>query len=555
MKDQLQFFAPWLVAPDEDGRPPGQTGPRAAFFQCATRTAVLLGTFMVLNGFLERVFRLPEQSYHGGWLLRACAGHRPTLLIAGMILGVLLLIFIPRMRRGWSQFAGGKSLRWFVGGLVLVLGWAGAGQAYNSWFDQGYLADRALLVVLAALVFWRPLFVFPFVALFWLMIWQLNYPSLGFGIQLAEFRPVANVLVLFSAALLIHAVLGGRHLSGFLFLTLCLVAANLWMPAWGKLRIGWITHGHLNYLLPNAYTHGWLSFLETGTIESIARSLAIFDWPMRICTLVLEVLAIVFLLRARSARWLLVLFTLLLGTFFMTIGYLFWKWMILHAAIWFLLFRKGGEIQATWRRQVFTRQHFAISLVVIAGSGLWFAPARLAWFDTPLTNTIRYEAIGDSGASYDLPARFFAPYDNHMRMSSFTPALTPGPTLACCYGVTGDRRLADKLVETRTPDDVIRLEDTYPGDQQPDEPFNRRFDEFVLRTAEVSNRSLADQRDRFPPVFLRPLPFLWTFPRGNPYLDKEPIRSVRIHRVSSFFDGQHYTVFRKDLLRTISIAR
>ena len=88
-----------------------------------------------------------------------------------------------------------------------------------------------------------------------------------------------------------------------------------------------------------------------------------------------------------------------------------------------------------------------------------------------------------------------------------------------------------------------------------DEEFARRFDEFVRRVATVANRN----RAAAPPhrrrllTLLRPLPFLWTFQRGAPYPGSEPIASVRVVKVSSFFDGRSYALFRRETLRTIHV--
>ncbi len=104
---------------------------------------------------------------------------------------------------------------------------------------------------------------------FWPVIWQFDAPRLGFQNLVADFRPLVNILTMFAAALLVQALWGRRKMHGFLFLTLCIVAANFWVPGYAKLRIGWITHGHVYLLLPNAYTHGWLAFLEPQTIASM----------------------------------------------------------------------------------------------------------------------------------------------------------------------------------------------------------------------------------------------------------------------------------------------
>ena len=555
MRSRFPHLVRWIVEPDEESGPENRTQQFVNLIRLGTRIAILLVTFMTLHKVILKVFRLPEEAYTGESILWECLPHRGIVLILALVLAGVLILVLPRLRQGWAQFESGASLRWFIGLLTAILAWACSTYAYNAYYDQFHLTDRVALVLLAALVFWRPIFTLPFVACLWAVIWQFNYPSIGFYIQEAEFKPLVKILTLFSAAFLIRAVVSGRRMNDFLFLTLCLVAANFWVPGYGKLSIGWITHGHLYYMFVASYTHGWLAFLEPDTVVSITRILAVFDWPMRIGTLLIEGGALFLFLHVRAAKWFLVFFTVLIGGFFLLFGFFFWKWMILHGALLILIFRQSDQASASRRRDLFTRRRFALSLVVIGASSIWFASPRLAWFDTPFANMTQYEAIGQSGATYDLPLSFFAPYNSHLAMAHFLPFLTPTPILTSPYGITYDRSLADTFLEARTPQDVIRIEGTRAGTSREDKAFAKQFDEFVRRTVTVSNRNAAVGRGSGFLSLIRPPSFLLTFAPGNPYRHEEPIVSVHVYRISSFFDGQNYTVFRRDLLRTIEIRQ
>ena len=555
MTRMLRRIAPWITEPDEETGSPDSASRAVTFARVVTRTTSLVLAFMVLQRIILRLCRPSEETAsHASILIEGLRQHGGPG-VAVILGGAVLLLFVPRLRQDWTQFDGGRRLRWFIGTIAAILAWAGSAYAFNAWYDQPHLADRAALIVLAGLVWWRPVFALPFAAAFWAVIWQFNYPALGFQTLEAEFRPVVNTLTLFSAAVLIRAVFGGRRMDGFLFLALCLVAANFWVPGAGKLRIGWVTHGHVDFLIPNAYTHGWLAFLEPQSIVRAARAMATLDWPLRVGTLAVECGAILLFMDARVAKAFVILFTLLLGMFFATIGYLFWKWIVLQIALWILLFHPRDGAAIAWRRRLFTKERFAVSLVVIGMAQVWFEPARLAWFDTPLANMLRYEAVGPSGAVYDLPPGFFAPYESHVAMARFVTPLTPGPDLTDSYGVTGDRTIADALLGAKSPEDILRLEQAESrGASGVELEFAQRFDEFVRRTATASNRSLAAglRRGRLL-TLLYPLPFLWTFQRGAPYRGSEPIASVRVVRVSSFFDGRTYDLFRRETLRTIRI--
>ncbi|MEO8257696.1 MAG: hypothetical protein ABI868_10175 [Acidobacteriota bacterium] len=551
----LLRIAPWFTEPDEEAGAPGRTSGAVTVARVVTRTTSLVLAFMVLQRIILRLCRPSEETASHASILIEGLRQNGSVAVAVIVGVAVLLVAVPRLRQGWTQFDGGARLRWFVGTIAAILAWAGSAYAFNAWYGQPHLADRAALIVLAGLVWWRPAFALPFAAAFWAIIWQFNYPALGFQTLEAEFRPVVNTLTLFSAAVLIRAVFGGRRMDGFLFLALCLVAANFWIPGAGKLRIGWVTHGHMDFLIPNAYTHGWLAFLEPQSIARAARAMAALDWPLRVGTLAVECGALLLFIDTRAAKGFLILFTLLLGMFFLTIGYLFWKWIVLQIALWILLFHPRDDAATAWRRHLFTRERFAVSLVVIGMAQVWFEPARLAWFDTPLASMLRYEAVGPSGAVYDLPPGFFAPYESHVAMARFVTALTPGPVLTDSYGVTGDRTIANALLGARSPEDVLRLEHAGSrGANGVELEFARRFDEFVRRTATASNRRLAagPHRGRLLRLF-SPLPFLWTFQRGAPYRGSEPIACVRVVRVSSFFDGRTYDLFRREMLRTIRV--
>jgi hypothetical protein len=543
------LWAWWAAEPDDEP---------VAFVRLAVSTAFLLAVFLVLDRLVVRACTLPGSAPQADSILAECVAARWPALIPGLALYSVLLLAVPRLRQGWSQFEGGAALRWFVGALVVMLAWAGAGYAYNAWYDRFHLFDRAAIVLLAALVFWRPWFVLPFIVALWPVLWQFQAPRLGFQVLVADFRPLINVLTLFTAAMLVQGGWGRRKMHGFLFGTLCIVAANFWVPGYAKLHLGWLTFGHLYLLLPNAYTHGWLAFLQPQAIESLTRTLAWADWPMRIGTLCVECGAIAMFAAPRVARALLLAFTLMLGLVFLTLGYFFLKWGVLQLALLWLLFRRSHVADPSWRSELFTRHRLAVSLVVIASAGRLFSPAALAWFDTPLTSTIRYEGVGSSGAVYDLPPRFFAPYESQIAMALFTGGLTPVPILAGAYGVTGNRTTAEELLAARQPADVIRLEEAArrrDGETVLDASFAAEFDDFVRRTVEVSNRRVFEGTSAGRILdFLHPPPFFWTFERGRPYRHEEPLGLIRIYLVSSLFDGRAYTVFRKETLRAVAIS-
>jgi hypothetical protein len=541
-----------IAEPDDESREPGRPAFDHDPARVAASVAAALAMFVVAEPALNTTCRLDAPPVSASSLLGACATARPLRVVAVAALYALALIAVPRLRQGWDQFEGGRVLRWFAAALALALAWSASAYAYNPWYDQAHVFDRLATLTLAALVFVRPAFIPPFLFAFSAVIWQLQWPALGFGILVAEFRPLTSVLTVLACTLLLQSIFGYRKMTGFLFLTLCIVAADFWVPAFAKLRIGWITHGHVYLLLPNAYTHGWLAFLSPDTIASATRTLAAADWPMRIVTFAIECAAIVTLASARVTRAMLILFTALLCGFFATLGYLFWKWMVLQAALLAVLFARS-DVARGWRRELFTWPRFVVSIVVIAAAPLWLGPAALAWFDSPLADTLHYEATGPSGVTYDLGPAFFAPYESHMAMASFAANVVPDPMLVGAYGVA-DKATAARLLDARTLDDVERLERAVPRrDAASQQQAVEEYLEFIRRALRVSNRRLGEGRSPFD--FLRPPPFLWTFSRERVYDRREPLETLRICRVSSLFGEGGYRIIRKQLLHTVTVGR
>ena len=119
------------------------------------------------------------------------------------------------------------------------MAWHFSTYGYNYYLDQGHYLDRALLLVLAALVWWRPLFIYPFLLLAFALMWQLAEPGLG-GSIFAHKLQVLHVLNLFAAFFVVHSVSGSGRTDVFLLLCCCLVATAYWVAALAKLDLNWI---------------------------------------------------------------------------------------------------------------------------------------------------------------------------------------------------------------------------------------------------------------------------------------------------------------------------
>ncbi len=184
-----------------------------------------------------------------------------------------------------------------------------------------------------------------------------------------------RIPILFGAFWIVRSLVGERRADLFVFLLSCLIAATWWASGWGKVRIGWITHPHIDLLLLGAHANGWLGFLESDAAVRIAHVVAAVRIPLMIFTLVVECGALLILWRRWSLPAFLVLTsTLHIGAFALT-GIFFWKWILIDLAfLTFLLHRRRVE-----RLRIFSFAHFALADALILGSRAWVAARNLTF--------------------------------------------------------------------------------------------------------------------------------------------------------------------------------
>ena len=509
------------------------------------RIATLLAAFLLVDFFLRRAGDLPSDSYARGSLLAGLIDRIGVATVLGLLGLAMILARYGGLLDPWSAFELGGRLRGFIVLLAFLMAWPFTTFEFNYFFDQGYYLERILLALLLPLIWARPVFIYPFLLIAFAILWQLGEPQLSSGAIFPHKLQVLHVLDLFAALLMLHAFTGSRRIDGFFFLTCRLIAGAYWVPGFAKLEMGWITHGHLYHMPLAAYAHGWLSFLEPTTIVAYAQAMAWFDWPMRIFVSIAEIGCLVFLWRRTVTFALLGAVTLFHIATFALYGYLFWTWIALDIAVLVVLARDRRER----RIDIYSPTHFAASVVLIAFVSHWAQPASLAWFDTRLSYTYRYEVVGVSGERYRLPPRFFAPYGDVFTMANFSYLVRQHGLLVSPYGITGDRARADRLMEARTPSDIYSLESEI-GLRRYDAERAQRFYDFIERY--MTNWNARD-RSGFNPAALRPPPQFWSFPRDDAFIGQENVREVIVKEVTSLYDNERLKVIRELELARIAI--
>lgn len=522
-------------------------GQRWPVLGVAGNALALIALFLLLDHWLMAVSDLPAGGYQQPVLMTQLPAQMvatlPRLLITLLLL-LGMLVGWRSLLRGWGELDLGRELRPWVLLLAAMLAWWFASYPYNFYFDQWHLADRVTLVLLALLIAWRPVFILPFVLLLSTLIWQFFQP-IGDWSWAQPSMPMRLLLLLF-AALWLHAFTGRQHSKDWLFVGLCLIAAHYWMPGLNKLGMDWPSYGHIYNFLPNTYANGWLGFLRPEQVAAAAQVIALFDWPMRIGTLVAQIGVVFLLWRRFTLLGFLILWSLFHAGIFVLSGILFWQWMLLEGTLALL-------IQRIWRHRpvpFVSTPHLLVSMVLIAGSPLWVKPVALAWLDAPISYTYRYSAVTEDGRRFSLPPAFFAPYDFQFTLGFFK-YLSPPPHLDITWGASGQREVADALMADRSPEGVARVEREMGRD--PREPGRQAvLEQFIARF--VARRVAAGPEQGGYAWWSAPIQ-IRSWPLGEAYAWQAPIASVAVEQVTSLFDGERYREIATLPLLTIPLAK
>jgi hypothetical protein len=460
--------------------------------------------------------------------------------VACLLVILVLLVRWRRAIRKWNAFENSAALRVIVIAAAAMVAWPGALYAQNHYFAQIHAWDRGLLIALFALLCWRPVFVIPFLFQFYIISWQFEYPF-GQHSWAATDLPV-NLLILFSGAVLASSFKTLRWSQPVLFCFLILVGAHYWPSGFGKLRLGWLFHDHVELLLPATYANGWLAFLSINQIEAITRFIGDLRVPMKAFTLVVECGALFFLIHRKVALSLLPVWVAFhLGVFLLS-GICFWQWSVVNLCIAAVVWKSP-----VFRNSFFTFPRFLASAGLIFLSPLWLKPQNLSWFDSPANYVYRFEATGESGQRYLLHPGYFAPYQYTFTESGFAGA-TKHPMLSIYWGATS-KEIAHALITDGTPEGFFALEK---------KQGKVRFRQETLTLLESYVRDFIHSRNQrlrsgSPPARLYAPLVLWTLRGENGYNGQEPIRKVEITQVVSYFDGENYQEIRSIPLTSIEI--
>ena len=503
---------------------------------------LMIATFAVSRMVLFNWTKLPEAAYFSPSILGAmCLNWRSALAV--VVVGVFVWQGWSRLR--WEDLDRGIALRCFIGVISGTLAWTFSVYDYNLYFDQGYYLERFLLVALWIGCLWRPVLIVPFTALVYAVVHQFDYPI---ACTWTDKRALFDVLSLFVAFLGLRLwkapAWRAIPVNEFFYLAIILQAANYFVPGMGKMLLGWPFVERLDNLFIASYLNGWFGFLSTA--QALAWGKLIADWnPFLVwSSLALELGALFCLWNRRGCMLILAGCMGLHGMICLTTGILFWKWVILDAALIGVLALRDRELTG----MLFAPGRRWLSVALIVAAPLYFDSHWLAWYDTELNEIYHLEAVTSSGKTYNIPRTLLTPYEVYFAQNKFH-FLCDEKFINGRYGTTVSWEATRRLDGRPTADvaDAVRNE---LGKLEFHERKIAAFDRFIQGYFRNMNRH--GVRHVIPEI-LQPPQHIYSVVPEPQYAGQEPVVMVRIIHERSLYQRDRIETLKREVLREIRI--
>lgn len=504
-------------------------------------TTVLV--FVAVDWTLHSTSRLPHSYYFEPIIFVQFWGH----FIESW--GFLFLIpfvgccvfFLIRCPKNWKDLSNGFYLKVITLVSCGVLTWRFFTLEQNSFFDQPYYFDRILMLAFALLLYFRPMFILPFLLILLPFVNQIEALQ-GYSWAIASL-PI-HLLVLTLTVLFIYSFHRNATINEFFFISFCLVAAHYWYPGFGKLRPNWILYDNIPFMLQANYANGWLGFLEPETISSLYSYIKYFNWPMKITALFFEVGSIFAVWRKGLAKvFLFGWIALHIGIFALS-GFFFWVWIVIDATLLLLFYLKRNDIDLG----EFSVKRAVVGSILIITGAFWTHPTKLAWFDMPATYSYRFEAETEKGRKVWLAPRFFEPFSYQFTLGSFRYT-SNSPNLSITLGAGSTSNESVQSLYLKSPKEFLDFEKKFGKvfkNQQSFDQLESFIKEFVENRNDRSGKA-------FPPALLAPPPYFWIF-RGTDEIESgDKIKIVTVYQVTAFYSQGVYDEIRTTKLHEIVI--
>lgn len=476
----------------------------------------------------------------------------------------------------WAAIPHGHPTRVLVLVLTALLTWKHFSQDIDITTKVTNELERWVMVTLAITTYWFPLALLP-----WMFLVLHSFK----GWTHHGTVPLRWLMWFVSFALCV--VLPGRFLSSFdptapwvgeMFWILgvtCHVSHYV-IPAIAKMELGrhlwsWAIENRLHHVAASSYSWGWMRFLKRETMAKIARSVAPFDRVLQVVTLVLE-FGVIFALFHKHVLYgcLIGLSLMHFGIYFST-GILFWEWVVTNAAICHAI-ALFDPSRIPMLFSIPTGVACVVLHFVFANRGKLWKPVRLAWWDTPFTQRIHWDVLGNSGKRYSLNNDFMCPHERlygrvfgyflvdeklvtyHLGEVYAQPLSPHHKSSKRVFQPYVDHELRDMVVATRgEPAAIAELKERH-GAVLRDEKLEEEHIEWMQRFLRAFNKG----KRKF--VFPRGLRWLKA-PGGQYYYwgdferfrGQEPVKELILRYREEFFDGAEFRILEDREIRRVPI--
>lgn len=464
-------------------------------------------------------------------------------------LSIGLFFFRHKIFATWHSFEKGLLIRKFIFIICCILAWMFAFYDYNYLVNQSHVLDRSILILLVPLIFWRPIFLLLFVPLILLIIGQ--FEVLHGYTRTFPLYPI-HVIILFISFYIFRLFGGTFRFVHFVYLLGCVLASQYVFSGAGKvIKQGWIVYNQIAYIFPNSYANGWLNYFPSETITAITQNLALFNFPLKLFTLFVELAVLFFFWKRSWTRAVLLLIVFLHIGIFTFSGILFWSWIFIDLLVVFLILRKGLFQESL----IFNPKAFILSGFIILSGYLWSQPAGLSWLDTSLNYTHQLYGETERGEKLYLSPDFFKPFDYQFKLSQFN-FLDKNKRASIVAGVTFNKDVFEFLKKNRSDGEIFNFENTQ-GINSYNEQREKELVAFLKKF--ISNKFSKTQSSKKYLSYLSPPDYLWT---RTPFQNNQEaiiekgdkIKMIYIVTKTTYYDSEKgYRVIRKDTVKRIPI--
>jgi len=516
---------------------------------------------LVLVGYtgLHRLIRhftvLPETAYEGSSIAISFMTNVPSLLL--LVLPSLFLMY-GWGELEWSAFEYSRAFRWLIIIVAFPLVWTFVTYQFNFYFGQAHHFDRVLLLFLYALIWYHPVFIYPFLLLLFAIIGQFYYPF--DSISMTDKRAPLNFLILFASYLFIrlrHATeVGGvlervglgwlhdrefRDELVFIWVVAGLIGGSYFVPGTAKIEMLWPFREALYNYIPIRWSWGWLAPLDYDVIMTLYELMRAFNPIGVAAALAIELAAIALMWRKQTFKLAISGFVVLHTVIFLATGLAFWKWVIMDVAFLMavLLISKGNDIR------VFDRRTAVIVTILILLAPHIYSISVLGWYTTNYDRSYTMEFVGEGDETVEMHRWHLEPYQ--ISTAGQFDYLYNGTVLPS--GTTTDYQFARAISSVNGPEGLAELK-AERGVNNFDAEMANRFDVFIRRyvnaNQEGTTRNFVWHQVSSPKHFTSMAP--------TPTLDQDvTYQYVRVSMTERLITGGELRTVNTELVRNVSL--